>query len=374
MDRETLCTIALSQVKGLGGNALLLYKDAGGAAAIVDNRHNICDLVPNCNVKLAQLVDEGLDMAMERAKREAELIDTHSMTAIPFNDSRYPDRLRYCNDSPLLLYYSGNAELNAKKIISIVGTRRCTAYGRDLCREFVADVAKAVPDCLIVSGLAYGIDVCAHTSALENNLNTVGVLAHGLEKIYPQVHRPIAVKMTRMGGLLTEYITNSVIDKGNFVKRNRIVAGMCDAALVVESADKGGSLITANIANSYGREVFAFPGRVYDEASKGCNRLIRTNMAMAITSAEDFLKAMNWQSQRDVSKSARQTELFNNLDETQQRVIKLLASADCMTTSEIAQGLKLDYNEVNSIMFDLEMSSIVAAAGLLRYRLLRRDL
>lgn len=372
MDKETLCTIALSQISGIGNNAITLYNKAGGASVILDNHQDVCSVVSDCNPKLAKLIDNGFLAAMERAKREADFVDNHAMKALPYNAMDFPERLRECADPPLLLYYSGNANLNAKRIVCIVGTRKCTAYGRDLCKEFITDLQKVVPDCLVVSGLAYGIDVCAHTNAMDNGLPTVGVLAHGLEKIYPALHRPIAVKMTRNGGLLTEYITNTVIEKSNFLKRNRIVAGISDATIVVESADRGGSLVTAKIANSYGREVFAFPGRVYDEMSRGCNRLIRTNMAMCLTSADDFVKAMNWD-RGGVSTGSKQMELFPELNEEQQKIVNVLKERECMSGNELSQALGVGLNVVSSLLFDLEMSGVIAAAGSLRYRLVRRN-
>lgn len=374
MDKETLCTIALSQIKGLGNNALLLYKKAGNASVIMDNHDDVRAVVDDCSENLAGIVRSGFTAAMERAKREAELIDTHSMRALPYNAADYPHRLRSCCDAPLLIYYTGNANLNAKHIVSMVGTRRCTPYGRDLCSDFISEIKEYVPDCLIVSGLAYGIDVCAHNNALENGLPTVGVLAHGLEKIYPYTHRPIAVKMTKNGGLLTEYITNTTIEKGNFLQRNRIVAGISDATIVVESADRGGSLVTAKIANSYGREVFAFPGRVYDETSKGCNRLIHSNMAVSTTCAEDFLKSIGWNEYIDSKVKAKQMSLFDSFTEQQQRVLGAFEDCDSTSLHEISAKTGFSSSEISSLLFDLEMQGVIAVVGALRYRLLKHNL
>lgn len=374
MEQEIINTIALTQIKGIGNAALQLYKTAGSATAIVANRHHLRDIAPDCSDKLTSIIDSGLDAALAKAESEAEYIDRHAMTALPFNDSAYPERLRLCEDAPVLLYYSGNADLNANRIISIVGTRHCTNYGKDLCRDFISSLQSQIPDCIIVSGLAYGIDVCAHRNALDNGMKTVGVLAHGLEKIYPYYHRPIAVEMARQGGLLTEYITGSVIEKGNFVRRNRIVAGISDATIVVESADKGGSLITANIASSYGRELFAFPGRVYDEYSAGCNRIIRTNMAMAITNTEDFLKAMNWMDKKAAGKPNPQGELFITANEEEQKVIDYLRTHGESTNSDIAMSTGMKFHSLSSILFELEMKGIVAIAGGLRYRLINSNM
>lgn len=369
MTKEIIDAIALTQVPGIGSiGALKLVKAAGTASAIIDNHNNLRDVIPDVAQKVVDALAD-ISQPYSRAQREAEFIDSKNMKCLLYGHDDYPQRLAGCEDAPLLLYYCGNANLNCTHIISMVGTRRNSPYGADLCREFVTELKALDPDVLVVSGLAYGIDICSHRSALDNGLDTVGVLAHGLEKIYPAVHRQTAVQMTRHGGLLTEYITNTVIEKGNFVSRNRIVAGIADATIVVESAAKGGSLITANLAQGYGREVFAFPGRIHDEASKGCNRLIHSSVALSIESAIDVYKAMGW-GVKDTSNAAKpiQRELFANLSDGEQRVLDVIRQHDVCQIGQITTAAGLPFNVVSSIIFTLEDKGLVTMMGASRCR------
>ena len=234
------------------------------------------------------------------------------------NDKNYPKRLMECADPPLMLFYKGQADLNRQHVIAVVGTRHCTTYGQDLIRRFMEDLKNLCPETLIVSGLAYGVDIHAHRNALQNNMDTVAVLAHGLDDLYPPRHRDTANEMISHGGLITEYMTHTKIDKLNFVRRNRITAGLSDATIVVESAAKGGGLITARISREYNRDVFAFPGAVGAPYSEGCNQLIRDNGAALITSAADFVKAMGWQNELQIGqirKAGIEREMFPDLDE-----------------------------------------------------------
>ena len=290
-------------------------------------------------------------------------------------DEDYPQRLKECEDAPLVLYYCGSANLNSQRVINIVGTRKCSEYGREVCNNFIADLKRYYPDTLIVSGLAYGIDVCAHRAALDNGMATVGVLAHGLDTIYPSMHRKIAADMVhQQGGLLTEYTTHTTPEKGNFVRRNRIVAGLCDACIVVESSAKGGSLITAELAMEYNRDVFAFPGRVYDEYSQGCNNLIRRQRATLITCASDLLDAMGWENPlANASKpKAVQQELFPDLTDEERALVNTLKSVDDKHINQIAIDANIPYSRASMILFDLEMKGIVKALGGARYKLIHK--
>lgn len=247
---------------------------------------------------IGQMVLEGRNNSklLEDADREIEFIENHHIQALVYGQKGYPKRLLDCPDAPTILFKLGNIDLETPHVVSIVGTRQCTQYGRDNVHSFIRDLHEAIPDLIIVSGLALGIDVESHKSALENQIPTAGVVAHGLDRIYPYNHRGIAKEMVlKGGGLLTEYVSGTQPEKGNFLARNRIIAGLADAVLVAESKEKGGSLVTASIAIDYGRDVFAFPGRISDDRSNGCNRLIRLNRAGLITSAHDFIEAMNWQ-------------------------------------------------------------------------------
>mgnify|MGYP003305970497 CR=1 FL=1 len=321
--KELLSLIALQHIPGVGSiTAKRLVEGAGSAAQIFEHRTELPSIIPGIQPALVKSLDSPL--AHQRAEREMEFIDKHHITCIGYHDEAYPYRLRECVDAPTLLFYRGNTTLNPHRVISIVGTRKCTDYGRDLCEALVRDLSAQCPDTLIVSGLAYGIDVCAHRAAIKYGLPTVGVLAHGLDRIYPAAHRNVAKAMLENGGLLTEFMSGTESLPAYFVRRNRIVAGMADATVVVESASSGGSLITASIAHSYSRDCFAFPGRVTDENSKGCNALICSNRAALITCAADFVEAMNWSVSKQVEKP-RQMELFTNLTPEEEIVMQQLA-------------------------------------------------
>lgn len=370
-EKETICTMALTRVKSLSlSNALMLYRTLGSAEAVFEHKDHICDCIPEATERLVAAL-KNTDEAVRRAETEMEFIVKNKVRCLCMNDDEYPQRLKECGDAPLCLFYCGTADLNARRIISMVGTRKCTEYGKDLCRHFIADLKRYHPDVLVVSGLAYGVDVHAHGAAIENGMETVGVLAHGLDMIYPSAHRRIAVQMAKQGGLLTEYMSATVPDKGNFVRRNRIVAGICDATIVVESAARGGGLITAELAEAYHRDVFAFPGRVYDEYSEGCNRLIKDNRAVLIQSAEDFVNAMCWDNPLAAKKEPRQQELFVELTEEEQLIVNTLKNVDDKQINHIVVESGIPYSRVSVLMFELEMKGVVAPIGGARYRLLR---
>ncbi|MCM1313017.1 MAG: DNA-processing protein DprA [Bacteroides sp.] len=371
-DKETICTMALARVKSLSlSNAQLLYRSMGTAEAVFEHKDHIRDCVPDATDRLVAAL-KNTDEAVRRAEAEMEFVQRNNIRCLCMNDSEYPQRLKECGDAPLCLFYCGTADLNAVRTISIVGTRRCTEYGKDLCRNFIADLKRCQSDILVVSGLAYGVDIHAHRAAIENGMDTVGVLAHGLDMIYPSAHRQTAAQMVRQGGLLTEYMSSTVPDKGNFVRRNRIVAGICDATVVVESAAHGGGLITAELAESYHRDVFAFPGRVYDEYSEGCNRLIKDNRAVLIQSAEDFVSAMRWDNPQSAKKEPRQQELFIELTAEEQLIVDALRRVDDKPINQIVVESGIPYSRVSVLMFELEMKGVVIPIGGARYRLLRR--
>ena len=238
------------------------------------------------------IADLDLGTALTKAAAELIYIEKNGIEAIFYTDSRYPKRLKNCHDSPVLLYSKGNANLNSQRIISVVGTRNATEYGRQLCHQLVEELQQY--NVLVVSGLALGIDVAVHKECVKQNVPTIGILGHGLDRIYPSQNRSTADKMLENGGLLSEYPSGTIPDRENFPQRNRIVAGIADATIVVEASVKGGALITAEIANSYNRDVFAFPGRVGDEYSEGCNFLIRNNKAALLTCAADLAYILAW--------------------------------------------------------------------------------
>ena len=349
-----------------------LIEEVGSAKELLENASHIQDIVPDATPKLVSLLtDRSL---VELAEREMEFIEKNNIKLICMGDEAYPCRLAECDDAPLVLHSMGNADLNARHIVSIVGTRHASEYGKELCANFVADLAKFVPGTLVVSGLAYGIDVCAHRAALNAGLPTVGVLAHGLDRIYPSVHRSTAKSMLEQGGLLSEFMSGTEPFKQFFVQRNRIVAGMSDATVVVESASKGGSLITASIAQSYSRDCFAFPGRVNDQYSCGCNELVSRNKAALITSAWDFVEAMNWEvATKKKSADELQTELFPELTPEENAVITALrADSDGMQVNQLVVRLNIPINKLLPLLFEMEMKGYVKAVAGGCYRAMMR--
>lgn len=299
--------------------------------------------------------------AIEQAKRELEFISKHNIQTFYYKDADYPYRLAHCVDAPLLLYTKGNININPKHAVSIVGTRMPSERGKDWCRQLVLELAQQIPDITIVSGLAYGIDVAAHKAAIEAGLPTVIIPAHGLDRIYPATHRNVAIQALKQGGILTEYPSGTEPERFNFVARNRIIAGMADAVVVVESKQRGGSLITADMAIDYGRDVFAMPGRVDDTCSQGCNNLIKQNKAQLIDQATDLIKAMQWQQtpqQQNLQTSI--VEMTCSLNDTQQKLLQLLREAEeGMHINQLVMETQLAYNIVSSELVMMELQDII---------------
>lgn len=361
-EQETLYMMALTQVPSLNlTNLHLLIEELGSATAIYENRKSLREFLTAASQHTLDAL-AAMDSHLGRAEQELAFCQKGSLKCLSINDEAYPQRLRDCTDAPVLLYYRGTADLNAQHIVSMVGTRQITGYGKDLCHSFVRDLKSLCPDALVVSGLAYGVDVQCHRGALEVGLETVGVLAHGLDQIYPRHHRETAKQMLSQGGLITEYMSGTPIDKRNFVQRNRIVAGIADAVIVVESATKGGSLITADIALSYDRQVWAFPGRIHDTHSAGCNRLISSNCASLLTGAEDFCLTMGWtddmQHRQQLSEGVQQ-ELFADYSEEEQRILHALAKDDSKQINILAVETNIPIGQLSSLLFSLEMKGAV---------------
>ena len=361
---EQVAMLALSRVQ-VPQLALIreLIETVGSAKELLENAGNIGDIVPGASPRLRQLLcDRSL---VELAEKEMEFIESKGIKLICYGDEAYPCRLAECADAPLVLHSLGNASLNAHRIVSIVGTRHASEYGKALCENFVADLARFAPGTLIVSGLAYGIDVCAHCAALKAGLPTVGVLAHGLDRIYPGAHRATAKQMLENGGLLTEFMSGTEPFPSNFLQRNRIVAGMADATVVVESASKGGSLITASLALGYDRDCFAFPGRVNDQYSQGCNELVSRNRAALITSAYDFVEAMNWEvTASKKSATDLQTELFPDLSPDETAVMTALReNSDGLQVNQMVVQLNISINRLLPLLFEMEMKGLVKAVA-----------
>ena len=369
--KELLSLITLQHIPGIGNiTAKRLIESVGSATLLFEHRNELTSMIPQIQPTLIKALD--CPAAQYRAEKELEFIEKHHISSIGFHDEAYPSRLRECDDAPILLFYRGNTTLNPRRVISIVGTRKCTEYGRDLCESFVHDLASQCPDILIVSGLAYGIDVCAHRAAIKHGLPTVGVLAHGLDRIYPSVHRNTAAQMVQCGGLLTEYLSHTEPERQNFLQRNRIVAGISDATIVVESADKGGALVTANITNSYSRGCYAFPGRVGDTYSAGCHRLIRNNQAAIITSATDFIEHMLWDVKQGHKEKPIQRTLFPELNTEENRIVSLLEQhADGLSINTLTVETGLPVHRLSAILFELELRDIVRPVAGSIYRMNR---
>lgn len=293
---------------------------------------------------------------LRRAEKELRFIEDNRIYLYYIGDPHYPARLRECTDAPVLFYFKGEADLNAAHVLSVVGTRHATPYGMEQTDRLLTELATRYPDLLVVSGLAYGIDICAHRAAVRCGLPTVGVLAHGLDRIYRAIHRQTAVEMLKRGGLLTDFPTGTNPDRPNFVRRNRIVAGLAEATLVVESAEKGGSLITADLACSYGREVFAFPGRVNDHYSAGCNQLIRQNKAALITDANSLVEALRWDVREPSRSLPQQTQLLFPEGEENGRILQWLGQQGKAHINEIALAMDIPVSQLAPLLFELEMN------------------
>lgn len=362
MKDETFYTMALTRLTNFNyQQALALYRAVGSAQLLYEYRNDIGEVLKDCSPRLVEALKDW-DDAMKRAYFELNYMEEHRIRALTLTDDDYPQRLAECPDAPIILYYTGNADLNQAKIVSIVGTRQCTQYGQDIIRRFIADMRRSCPQVLIVSGLAYGVDIHAHREALANGYSTIGVLAHGLDQIYPYRHRETAAQMLTQGGLLTEFMTQTNADKPNFVRRNRIVAGIADCVVLVESAAKGGGLITAEIAQSYSRSVFAFPGSVYAEYSKGCNNLIRDNGAALISNAEDLVRAMNWQDEavrQQKLADGIERHLFPDLSPEEQQIVSLLQQANDLQLNILSVKSGLPIGQLTALLFQLEMKGIV---------------
>ena len=360
MHDETLkYKIGITLIKGIGNNlAKNLIAYVGSVEAVFSEKQQNLAKIPGIGEILSrEIVSQNV---LARAEQEIEFIIKNKINTSYFTDRDYPFRLKECADSPIMIYTKGNCDLNNGKFVGIVGTRNATETGKENCTKLIADLATMQPNTIIVSGLAYGVDICAHKVALDYNLPTIGVIGHGLDRIYPATHRPTAVKMLQDGALLTEYLSQTNPDRPNFVQRNRIIAGLCDATVVVESAAKGGALITAEAANDYNRDVFAFPGRVSDEWSAGCNALIKYNKASLIESAEDVLRFMNWEKQDSKSISNIQTALFLDLSDEEQTIVTMLRqNPEGIQLNELAIQLEKPISKISSMLLEMEFKGVL---------------
>ena len=357
MQKDLLYQIALTLIPNIGDvNAKALVNHFGSAEAIFHAHKKEIDALEGIGIIRASSIKNFKDFS--RAEEEISFIKKYKITPLFLTDENYPQRLLNCYDSPTMLYYKGNADLNSLKIVAIVGTRNNGDYGKTVCEKLIAELINE--DVIIVSGLAFGIDSIAHRFSLKNNIKTIGVLAHGLDRVYPSQNTSLARQMVSCGGLLTEFKSNTIPDRQNFPGRNRIVAGISDAIIVIESGIKGGSLITAELANGYNKDVFAFPGRAEDLKSEGCNYLIKNNKSALITCANDLLENMGWKKQKKLTPK-KQKELFIELSEEEKVVVDILQSQEQVHIDELYFKSKLSSSAVAQALLMLEMQGIVTS-------------
>jgi DNA processing protein len=364
MNTELEYQIALTFVPNIGTVIAKKLIEHFGSAAPVFTADTKAFYEIGINKRIVESIKTFRDFS--KVEKEISFIERNHIQPIFITQKNYPQRLLNCFDPPVLLYYKGSADLNETKIISIVGTRANTPYGKKTTEEIVEKLS--AQNILIVSGLAYGIDSIAHKAALQNNLPTIGVLANGLQTIYPAQNKKLAEDMIAHGGILSELPHDTAPDRYNFPRRNRIVAGMADATLIIETSRKGGSMITAQIANGYNREIFAVPGRTDDEKSEGCNYLIQANIAQIFTDVEQFLFAMNWSKSK--KKPKQQTLAFADLSADEQKIIDALKTTDTLHIDELQNRCSLSSGELANAILSLELSGIIASLPGKRYQLL----
>jgi len=363
MEQQTdIYKIAINLIPHVGDVvAKRLISYCGSLDAIFNEKEKNLAKIPGVGSVIASSIAKNTKKKeiLIKAEKELQFNNKYGVKTLFFLDDDFPKRLIYCEDSPITLFTLGNFDCNHKKVLSIVGTRKATNYGKEICNNIINDFKNSGFDIQIASGLAYGIDICAHKTAIDNNLQTIAVLAHGLDTIYPTQHKKYAKQMLENGGLITEFLTNTTPDKQNFVKRNRIIAGIADATLVIESDVKGGSLITADIANSYNRDVFAIPGKISVPSSAGTNFLIKTNRAALVESASDIANFLNWNS--DKKKDDIQTEFFINLEPDELLIAKELKAKGDLSLDIISLLCKMPVSKVSSTLLNMEFKGAVKA-------------
>ena len=352
---ELYYTLALLQVEGVGDViAKKLIQHCGSAQEVFASKKNQLQTIEGIgSVLIQKLQDKSV---FTKAEAELQFITRENIFFTFFQEDNYPERLKNCYDSPTILFQAGNINLENRRIISIVGTRQVTSYGLEFTKKLIEDIVPLNP--IIVSGFAYGVDIYAHQIAMECELQTIGVLAHGLNQIYPKVHKKYMAKMEQNGGFLTEFWSNTNPDRENFIKRNRIVAGISEATIVIESAERGGSLATANIANDYNRDVFAVPGRITDKYSQGCNNLIKTQRANLLSSAADLVYILNWEISKKQPKAV-QKQLFISLTDEEQKIYDYLQKTGKEMMDIIAIECDLPIYKISAILLNMELKGII---------------
>jgi DNA processing protein len=366
MDEELIYKIALSMIPGVGGilaRNLLAY--VGSVEGVFSEPLKSLMKIPGIGEVNARRIKKK--EIIQKAEKEIEFIEKNNIELLFYTDKDYPRRLKTCVDAPLLIYTKGNMHLNEQRVIAIVGTRNATEYGKQVCEELIHQFHERNYPILVVSGLAYGIDIHAHKSALKYNIPTVALVGHGLDKLYPSLHAETAKKMLENGGLVTDFPSGTKIDPPNFLRRNRIIAGLADATIVVESAVKGGALVTADIASSYNRDVFAFPGRAGDTFSKGCNQLIRNSGAALIDGIDDLEYFMGWEATG--KEKVIQSSLFVDLSPPEEKVVELIKANGELFIDQISAELELPVSRVSAMLLNLEFKNVLVALPGKMYKL-----
>ncbi len=353
-------------VPGIGGVlARNLVAYTGSAEQVFSESFKSLVKIPGIGeVNAKRIKNDGV---FKKAEKELEFIQKYKIDVRFYTDKNYPRRLKPCPDAPIVIYSKGNMNLDEQRIVSIVGTRNATDYGKMICEQLIQGFAERNHPMLVVSGLAYGIDIHSHKMALKYNVPTIGIVGHGLDKIYPSLHADTARKMLENGGLVSDFPSGTKIDPPNFIRRNRIIAGLADATIVVESAEKGGALITAEIASSYNRDVFAFPGRVDETYSRGCNRLIRLNGASLIQDIDDLEYFMGWETTE--KEKAVQSVLFLDLTPDEEKVVELLKNEGELFIDQMSSELKMPGSKVSALLLNMEFKNIISAMPGKMYKL-----
>ena len=361
--------IGITLIPGIGSmNAKKLIAYTGSVEGVFKEKKKNLIKIPGIGELLAESIVNH--KVLNQAEKEIEFINRYEISYHFYLDEDYPARLKNCEDGPIVLFYKGIINFNQAKVLSIVGTRNATDYGKAWCNRLTDDLKDRNHQLLIVSGLAYGVDICAHRAALRNGFETAAVLGHGLATIYPATHKATAKEITKQGALVTDFISDTQLDRNNFVKRNRIIAGLADATLVVESGIKGGALITADIANSYNRDVLALPGRSTDAYSKGCNWLIKTNKAALVETVEDLEYALGWDPP-GIQKPAIQTELFAEISAEEKQIVETLRGSGELSIDLICIRLEMPMSKVSAMLLNLEFAGLVRSLPGKIYRLSR---
>jgi len=367
MPPDLLYRIALTCVPNIGPVQARILLQMFQPADIFRAKRSDLERIEGIGTIRANCIRQFRDFRL--AEKELRFIEKFKLVPLSLSDDRYPKRLLNCYDAPTLLYYKGKADLNASHAVSIIGTRNHTEYGRQATEKLIEKLVDA--KALIVSGLAYGIDAIAHKSAMKQNLPTIGVLAHGLDQVYPHEHRGLAKEIAAGdGGLLTEFPSGTKPDKHNFPARNRIVAGMADATIVIETGVKGGSMITASLANSYNRDVFALPGRATDNKSTGCNELIRSNSAVLFTDASEILEALGWQQSKQGKEKEKQLRIFTDLNENERKIYDIIGGSDTIHIDDLNLRSGLSSSTVAAAVLSLELKNAIVSLPGNRYSIL----